>query len=53
MCQDTPKGIQLRIQIDGIPDIRFAHVTLPIASAEVIEVRDGADPSGRRKCPAL
>ena len=51
MCQDTPKGIQLRVQIDGIPDIGFAHVILPVASAEVIEVRDGADPSRTKKMP--
>jgi phage tail-like protein len=53
MCQDTPKGIQLRVQIDGIPDIGFAHVTLPVASAEVIEVRDGADPSRTKKIPGV
>jgi len=48
MCRDAPK---LRVEIEGIPDIGFAHVTLPIASADIIEVRDGADPSRAKKLP--
>ena len=53
MCQDTTKGIHLRIQIEGIPDIRLRSRHPPVASAEVIEVRDGADPSRTKKMPGV
>ena len=53
MSYDAAEGIELRVEIDGIPDIGFAVVTLPVGSAEVIEVRDGADPSRTKKMPGV
>ena len=53
MSHGVAEGIELQVEIEGIPDIGFAHISLPIASAEVIEVRGGADPSRTKKMPGV
>jgi phage tail-like protein len=49
--KDPYKNFMYRVEIDGIVQAGFSEVVIPEASAEVIEYREGNEPSMVRKLP--
>lgn len=49
--KDPYKNFMYRLEIDGIAQAGFSEVVIPEASAEVIEYREGNEPSMVRKLP--
>ena len=49
--QDPYRNFNFIVEIDGIVAAAFSEVTMPAASADVIEYREGGEPNVVRKLP--
>jgi phage tail-like protein len=51
--QDPLRNFRFRVEIDGLPIAGFSEVTIGATTMDVIEYREGTDPSRVRKLPGL
>ena len=51
--QDPLRNFRFRLEIDGLPIAGFSEVTIGAATTDVVEYREGTDPSRVRKLPGL
>ena len=51
--QDPLRNFRFRIEIDGIQAAGFSEVAIEPTTTEVVEYREGGDPSHVRKLPGL
>lgn len=51
--QDPYANFRFLVEIEGLPEMQFSEVMMPDASADVIEYREGGEPSTVRKLPGL
>jgi phage tail-like protein len=50
---DPLRNFRFRVEIDGLPDAAFSEVTIGPISVDVIEYREGNEPTHVRKLPGL
>ncbi len=50
---DPLRNFRFRVEIDGLPDTAFSEVAIGAISVDVIEYRDGNEPTHVRKLPGL
>jgi phage tail-like protein len=51
--QDPVRNFRFRVEIDGLPIAAFSEVTINPTTTDVIEYREGTDPTHVRKLPGL
>jgi len=50
---DPYRNFRFRLEIDGITQAGFSEATIPDTTSDVVEYREGSDPTHSRKLPGL